>query len=157
MKVYLLIITAIVSGSIVSAQNIQRQVYSASGKTIEPVGISVSYTIGEPIIFTGESAGVLVFSGFENVDEETITGGSASIKNNELNLYPIPVQQKLTIQTEAVDWEKVEIISSNGEVVFSKLYESKLQQIDLGNLKPGVYTCRFIKNQHVSVYKITKL
>ncbi len=86
------------------------------------------------------------------VDENTTTGINLILNNSsELNIYPNPVKDILTIEGENIS--TVEIIDINGRVVktINNIKSSKI--IDISSLNQGIY---FIKTGN-TVQKLVKL
>jgi hypothetical protein len=82
--------------------------------------------------------------------------GVAGIKENNINLdlnyFPNPVSQKLSISTTETDHYKISISDLPGRVVFEKSFYEKSFLIDLANIQGGVYFLK-IENSKSSVVK----
>lgn len=153
----IILISSLLASIQLSAQTVQREVYASSGETISATGISVNYTIGETFIQSGNGEGILLFAGFESGDPEEVVTGERVLTENDLSLYPVPVQNTLTIKSEDQSWDKVEVFSVTGEMILSRKYENTSQQIDLNQLMPGVYNCKFTKGKKSITYKVSKI
>lgn len=79
------------------AQRIDRTVYSNSGKYISNSALAISYTIGEPVIFTGTGSNIISTQGFEQPDQITITFGNSSYSLMDIKAYPNPVSDQLYV------------------------------------------------------------
>lgn len=80
------------------AQRIDRTVYSNSGKYISSSALAISYTIGEPVVFTGAGSNIISTQGFEQPDQLTITFSNSSYFPMNINAYPNPVSDQLYVQ-----------------------------------------------------------
>jgi hypothetical protein len=74
---------------------------------------------------------------------------------NGISLFPNPVQDVLTISSESLNIEEIEILSMVGERIH--LSEGKLKsQIELSGLSPGIYMVRVTSGNDVFTYKLLK-
>ena len=87
---------------------------------------SVGYVVGiAGIIYRHDAAG------FPN--------GINSIKTSNLKIYPIPVQDQLTIELPIVDLYKLEITNSLGKKVHSSIEQGDRVNVNTESLSPGLY------------------
>jgi hypothetical protein len=88
---------------------------------------------GDMDLFVGEYNGNLQY--FENIP--TPIGINELISENDLNIYPNPVQSYFVIDTKR-QYDKIEIFNSLGESV--KVVNSTDNKISVKDLSPGIYT-----------------
>jgi autotransporter-associated beta strand protein len=80
--------------------------------------------------------------------------------NNQLKIYPNPVQDVLEIQLAEVGGEMVvvEIVDVSGQLVVSQMFGSQRSiELNVSQLNQGVYFLRVKTNSQVLTQKITKL
>jgi len=73
------------------------------------------------------------------------------------NLYPIPVNSLITIETDYLGHHLVEITSLNGQPLFSQEMEGPIHQLDLSSFQKGVYIITIKSKDFVTTRKIIKL
>ncbi|WP_299766864.1 T9SS type A sorting domain-containing protein [uncultured Dokdonia sp.] len=82
-----------------------------------------------------------------SVDENTI--------EDIISLYPNPVQDILTIETQ-VEIQKISLFNLNGQVVYNQKEGNINRQIDISELSKGVYLLQIISNRQKRIYKVIK-
>ncbi len=75
----------------------------------------------------------------------------------DLHLYPNPVTDQLTIETNSIEQHSVEITSLNGRLLYSNQIEGPTYQIDLSSFQKGVYIIMIRSRDYVRTEKIIKL
>jgi hypothetical protein len=86
----------------------------------------------------------------------TISAGIDELKEEQLRIYPNPVQDRLTIQLNNMQPEHISIFNVNG----SKVYEEKYQaggQVDVSTFCSGIYFLQINTATIVSRQKFIKL
>ena len=73
------------------------------------------------------------------------------------NLYPIPVNSLITIETDYLGHHLVEITSLNGQPLFSQEMDGPTHQLDLSPFRKGVYFITIRSKDFVTTRKIIKL
>lgn len=82
------------------------------------------------------------------------------LNNNRISVFPNPFDTYLNInpEQELRGDIRVKISNTDGKVVLEKLLEGeKLNKLDLGFLKPGMYVIEVTNNKHTQTNKILKL
>jgi uncharacterized protein YjdB len=82
-------------------------------------------------------------SGIKGTATITVSGqnvGIANVNAKQFSVYPIPAQNVLNI-TNAVS-QKIEILNMQGKVLISVKVTGDINQVNISNLKPGVYMVR---------------
>jgi hypothetical protein len=107
--------------------------------------------------FPPAGVGVLIF-GSPNVyfTTECTIGIEDNIRTG-LSIYPNPVYNLLTIETEISDHYSIEILSPNGQQILSGEMEGTTRQIDLSSFQKGVYFITIRSKDFVTKKKIIKL
>jgi hypothetical protein len=86
---------------------------------------------------------------FLGMDENPATGKLFSV-------YPVPVKEYLTIEIVELDGSWLSIRTVNGQEVMKQQLHNRITQIDLSNLKSGIYLVRLTSDKSVFVEKIIK-
>ncbi len=137
-----------------------QQAFSSSGKVITSGNISLSYTIGEPLVSKEINGDIVLSSGFQNT---LIFNMVTEIKNNSLNrndllVYPNPSAGMLNIENKATNTNlQIQVFNLQGQEVFHRNYiDLKSEQINLTQLSNGVYLLSVTDadKQQFNTYKI---
>ncbi len=95
--------------SISMAQSLERQVIGTAGDYVENGDISLSYTIGEPVIETAITGSIILTQGFQQPDaSRTASGVAETGVEVNYNIYPNPATDMLNVQLTSN--EKVDLI-----------------------------------------------
>ncbi len=75
------------------------------------------------------------------IDSLVITGAISVVDKFNASLYPNPVNQMLTIQTEGPFSlnEKIELMDNTGRLMYSQTIQSKLTEVNISKFNDGVY------------------
>lgn len=138
----------------------QHHVFSSSGNHFVNSTINVSWTIGEVFtesLFKSEYALNLGFQ--QNLTK--IESGLIEHNNLSLRLYPNPIVEKLTVETNNLfesgsSWLLVDL---QGRAILSDLISETIFTIDFDNLTSGIYFLKIISpdKRLSSINKITKI
>ena len=74
-----------------------------------------------------------------------------------LRVYPNPVSDIVTIQTEGYGKQCIEILSLSGQIIFSKEMDGNEMQIDLSEWNKGMYVIRLTSDNKTNTRKLIKL
>jgi hypothetical protein len=107
-----------------------------------PEGVNVDTTDSPNVVFTTEDC-----SGVGVVD----------YSHTGLSIYPNPASSILTIETNRSDQYNIEIISLNGQLLFSDIIEGPTHQIDLSSFQKGLFFITIKSREFVRTEKIIKL
>jgi hypothetical protein len=78
-------------------------------------------------------------------------------ENNPIFLYPNPFNASFTIETGESGPLSIEIISLNGQLMYSKELAGNIHQLDLSSLQNGIYFITIMSEDFVTTRKIIKL
>ena len=148
------------------AQRIDRNVYSSSGKYMNGSSVSIGFTIGESVVFTGVGPGIILSQGFEQPDKPLITSIPSSTSLMYMNAFPNPVKDQLYIQlnnTSATDLQ-LEIFNVQGKRMQAGNDINRIAALDnllslnFSSYAPGIYFVRIWSdiNHLNNVVKIIK-
>lgn len=151
---YFLILTT----AALSAQSMNKTVMASAGSTMAVSEVTISYTIGEPIVG---------FIANENSIDQGFWAGSLQVENiTELKdldgivVYPNPVVNEVTIFTDNNEIYGITLFGVDGRRVLKQTVEATQleHKIDLSYLSKGVYVLRlFMKDDTKGkLFKIIK-
>jgi len=80
------------------AQSVSPQVIATAGNYSEAGGISLSWTLGEPVIETATGTGVILTQGFQQPDYSLVVIEHVPAANLDVNVFPNPTNGNLNIQ-----------------------------------------------------------
>lgn len=100
-------------------------------------------TTGRALIQAERSANIPLASGLEVVN------------GNSFKVYPNPVRNELSFSTDTYQWQKVNIYSLQGSLVFTGNIGQE-NSIDLGGLNQGIYVLELSNNQYLYRSKLIK-
>jgi hypothetical protein len=158
-----------------NAQNqIARRVYASAGKYTKSMSspgyaYSISYTVGEPIIFGGNGTANKLSNGFQQPDVAVVSGGvtpgggggvtAIGLSNNPYQVYPNPFSTFLKIQgpSSAESATKLQLIDANGKLIQEAAMESDFFNMTIEEFLPvGSYFLNFYTPEGVFIQQ-TKL
>lgn len=122
-----------------------QEVISTQGNSYQGTNASIDYTIGEPIIFTGNDGSNSLTQGFHQTKWEY---ASIDIHNAEFNanVYPNPVENTLTIESEEFNGKNYAIYDATGRIVSEGNLESEKTQVSASEWAPGSYSVVLFDN-----------
>jgi hypothetical protein len=148
------------------AQQIKQEVIASAGgynvAGTEPNKISISWTLGETIIPTFESADhqLILTHGFQQkLIITTVEQNIAALI--QVTIYPNPTSAMLNVKfdtpTDAVI--NLSLLDAQGKLVKTDLIEADVTSkiIDMQDFPAGIYYLRMIKGKQINVYKVVKL
>ena len=146
------------------AQQVSRTVSSSTGNSISLPALSVAYTVGESIVFTGSSSGLIITQGFQQPDKDIITVIHSSEFLVDVNVFPNPVSDQLQIR---INTDRILTdLSIEVEDMFGKLLKNvsvsasnSLDQaisLDFLNVSSGVYIVS-VSSQKEQIHKAFKV
>lgn len=127
--------------SAVYAQTISQSVIGATGSTHE----QLSYTVGEPVVFTGQTADLILTQGFHQSDAKVITSVGDPTNNTQVTFFPNPTSDQVILQMETVDRFslQIELMSVDGKLLAPiQVWEgfgNEQTSVDLEFLPEGMY------------------
>ncbi|CAM3406498.1 T9SS type A sorting domain-containing protein [Zobellia roscoffensis] len=159
MKIKLLFFFLTVSATFSFAQSIDRSVISNVGGTMASADVSVSFTIGEPIV------GLVVND--DSVDQGFWAGRGILViplspgeEPSDILVYPNPVIEEVTVFTSQNKVFGIELFSVNGQRVISQQIENTQLEykIDMAYMAKGVYVLKLYleNNSETKEYKLIK-
>jgi hypothetical protein len=159
MKRSILVLITIFFALSASSQYKQDVIASAGGYNTAS-GISISWTLGETIIPTYSSGGLILTHGFQQ--QLIITTIEENLETMvTVTVYPNPASDIVNIKfEEALDEEvNLTLINTQGKLVKTVVIEATTieKQINLQDLPSGMYYIKLTKGKLSNVYKVVKL
>ncbi len=148
--------------SLLKAQS-RQQVLASSGSFTSNGNVSLSTTVGEPVIFTFSIPSTKLTQGFQQPYYETDSVVSLSgIDIVKVFVYPNPSSELIVIDLTDCDIElaKLNVTDVLGKTLFSqRLKVNELNTVYLNNLESGQYFFNVIdsKGNLLSTHKIQKI
>jgi len=165
MKKIFLVLAICASVVLVQAQSLSPQVIASAGDYFDNGTVSLSWTLGEPVVEAYTSANLILTQGFQQ--PELLTVGIGSVKKDDLfaNLYPNPTFKtiKLDLKYSNSSTLSVQLLNTLGQIIKTENFDVVKNQInnyqlDLDGLSAGMYQIRLTDNgKLVETYKIQKL
>ena len=166
----------IMSSMAVSAQNqIARRVFASAGRFTRSVSMpgyiySLSYTVGEPIIFGANGTTNKLSIGFQQPDVAVVNSGGVTpgggggvsaigIVSNPFQVYPNPFSTFLNIKgpSSIESSTKLQLIDANGKLIQEAAMESDFFNMTIEEFLPvGSYFLNFYTPEGVFIQQ-TKL
>jgi len=141
-----------------SAQSIQNSVVSCTGASVTSGGISMSYTIGEPVIETFSGGNRDLTQGFHQ-SRLTVTAIENLEVLSEINVYPNPAKYYVNIDIPQGNYNiDISIFDAMGKLVFSQKNVSEYHSIDVAHFTTGTYYLQILnlKDKESKTFKIIK-
>ena len=130
--------------------------FQRSGMACEKLGNFV-YLIGGA---TDDRDGSTYVSEMWRYELESLVDPGVGISNSradQFSVFPNPVLDLLNVQTGLSADHVIEIISLNGQVVYSMTMDQSVYQIELSSFQKGVYLITIRSKEFVTTKKIIKL
>lgn len=156
MRKPLLLLVALLSGVFVNAQTISHSVVSTSGAnhTNSETGISISWTIGEPVIGTLSPSGhpITITQGFQQGALDASVFIMPVNFNADISVYPNPTTSYVNIQINGLkdNLLNLEIFDVNGRMMANQnnITGEQIVTINTEEFNPGVYLLRFMSGRN---------
>ena len=137
----------------------QQQIVASSGGSIQSENISLSWTLGEPVIKTIEGNNYTLTQGFHQSNLIVTEIKNMPFLSYDINVYPNPVVTTLTIHIEKTDISNMSftIINSSGAIIKSGTINDNNTRIPVQEFVSAIYFLKiFNENKSVKTFKIVK-
>jgi hypothetical protein len=165
MKKFFLYLSIAFFGLATQAQSLSPQVIATAGSYFDNGSVSLSWTLGEPVIETYTSANTILTQGFHQ--PELLPVGIATVlpNNTYMNIYPNPTFHNITLDVKYFNNATItiDIINNLGQVVGTQNFQATKEQLtsqilNMSHLASGMYQIRVTeKGQLLNNYKINKV
>ncbi|MBK8502440.1 MAG: T9SS type A sorting domain-containing protein [Saprospiraceae bacterium] len=141
---YFLLLTMLLIAQMSSGQNLSSSVIAlAGGHTKSPGGLSLSWTVGEPVVDPIRSEKILLTQGFQQPSLKVATGFEDLTFGFGLQVFPNPVTHVLKMQSdypEAIDFRLVDM---TGKAIHKGSWTSE-HSLDMSHLSAGMYALYYL-------------
>jgi hypothetical protein len=121
-------------GGTVQAQ----EVVSTQGESYETTSAMLDYTIGEPVIFTGTDGVTTLTQGFHQSNWNLASTFTLD-ENTEINVYPNPVNDHLTIENSDFEGNSYVVYDGQGKMVHHGELKEEETTLEATKWAPGTY------------------
>ena len=143
MKTMLFILILSISMIGISAQSLSPSVIAlAGGLEKSPTGMTLSWTIGEPIIETLQTENSSLTQGFQQPNLQASTGFEDASFDYSLRTFPNPASTELIMETDFPKSMQFRIVDMQGKLVEEGSWSTK-HQLNVSQLPSGVYALYF--------------
>ncbi len=132
-----------------------QSVFASSGRSATVGTLNLSWTMGEPITFTGLTSTRMLTNGFHQSKPNTSTArlGETALA---VSIFPNPVQDKLTVTNHPDRSYHITITHVSGKLVKS-LTATGSVEVDMSELASGVYTVSLTDQLTSNSFQIVKI
>lgn len=154
-RIYTLGISLLMMATFANAQSISHSVVASAGAnhTDETTGISISWTLGEPVIgtITSDDESIILTQGFQ----QGALGGDVIVVpldfSAEITVYPNPTTNFVNIRVDGLlnGTLKLEILDIHGRLraQHENITNEDIVTIKADHLNSGVYMLRFLSGE----------
>ena len=144
-------------GNILKAQNIEREVIATSGDFYVNGTVSLSTTIGEPIIETISNGNFKLTQGFQQ-SSVYVSNVADNLSDFEARVYPNPIYDYLSVIVPEIKRQLMySITGSEGKLISTSKLNTINTSIDMSYLPNGIYLLVLSENgQPVKTYQLIK-
>ena len=146
----ILIFLILFTSSVLCAQRVDRNASTSVGKYCTAPQFSLSYSIGESVVFTGSSTSFVLTQGFEQNDLEVFTGIKNGNPEIQISSYPNPVYDRLNIYfkkeilSPRLTIEVYDLLGKRQDIVNTPVFLNHSCSIEFSSYKNGIYFINLI-------------
>jgi hypothetical protein len=146
-------------------QSLSPEVISSAGDYYVSSNVTLSWTLGEPVIETFSSTGNILTQGFQQptysvtaIDDKPGSDGEST----QINVYPNPATDLLNVDLISApkDGLLIQMYDLNGKVIIDKQVQSTpaQKQLDVSRIARGNYILRFVSTNGklLKTFKVVK-
>lgn len=124
------------------------------GNSWSTMSSSLTYPLNS-VFFPSASIGYAVGSDLSIIKYDASLGIKGKDKFTEINIYPNPAKENITIESNSITKQKMEIVNLLGQIVYSGYIFHKAT-IDISTFPSGVYLVKLIADNEIFVRKFFK-
>jgi hypothetical protein len=135
---------AVLTASALGFAGFAQDVIAASGAGFENGSLSIAFTIGEPVVATGNAPGLLLTQGFHQPPDDFSTSVAlVAHPGVEVIAFPNPSRDEVTIQVSGTEAPlSVEVFDAAGRSVITRSSFIERTRIEPTELASGTYYAR---------------
>lgn len=145
---------------VVYSQSLSRQVVASGGAFESSSNMTLSYTVGEPVIETFSQSSLILTQGFQQTNLDPTVGiEEQEATNLKIIAYPNPTSNQVILELEASNEQEVsaQVFDFQGKMIESPVerqasQEGRKFQIDLTGYAPGTYMLSLVNSQGERLY-----
>ncbi len=154
MKKNILLFLALFFFHFIHGQVVERAVWASAGGSIQSGSFYVSGTAGEAVVSTLYGNDLILTQGFQQPLIGKESGVNEVFNNDVFEVFPIPANQYFQIisKTNMVTGDKVLLTDVLGKAVKSIPMSQNSIQIDVTDMKNGVYYLSILREDREIIY-----
>jgi hypothetical protein len=148
----------VITGFAMEAQSISPSIISSAGSTQNASGITMNWTLGEPVVGLMTNQGLQISNGYhKQLNLEVLSTQETNIEASIL-MYPNPVTDYLIVHNKSDTKAQFVLYNELGQPVIEQSLQTDENKINLGNLSSGIYIINIIteKSSKTNSYKLIK-
>ena len=150
----LLCISLLILTMMGQAQTAERTLVASAGGSFSNASFSADYSVGEVVVMTLTSPGVILTQGFQQPPPSDVSVIEPN-PNSGISIYPNPGagQYQLVLRDNVTDPVTIRIYDVLGKVLYSKVIDLSGNvplELNLGHLATGTYYMRVSSDQYSS-------
>ena len=115
----------------------------AGGYEKTPNGMTLSWTVGEPVVDPIRSEKILLTQGFQQPGLKVATGFEDPTFESSLQVYPNPVGQVLQMQSDYPASLDFRLVDMTGKLILQGSWITE-HTMDVSQLSPGMYALYYL-------------
>lgn len=135
------------------------EVISSAGGDYSDNNISVSWTIGEPVISTLKQGDFVITQGFHQSKYIVTSINETKIVPFEVNVFPNPTTDLINVKINQTDLKgyDIKLFDISGKILYSKNIKSNNNQLDLSQYNAGQYILKVSNKKSTRSFSIVKM
>lgn len=141
------------------AQSLEPEVISTAGGYEENGNVSISWTIGEPVIETFQDTGAILTQGFQQTNLTIVQVEKINAPTISCIVYPNPTSDQVSVKIENIGNEKIllELYDVKGVKIFDKKVTEQITNIDFSDYQAANYFLKVsVSGKKHFTYQINK-
>ncbi len=134
-----------------------QKVVATAGDYYNYSNISISWTLGEPVIETISNGSNILTQGFQQSKLSASEIYTVDSKNININVFPNPAQEFVTIKTYGNKEMHFQLTDINGKSIKEENINSDNTNVSLKELPRGIFLLQISKNNKIlKIFKLIK-
>lgn len=137
-----------------------QEVISSAGANHSSANLQVSWTIGEPVVETFSTGGLILTQGFHQSKLVVTAIDPIPLAGFDIEVYPNPTSGDVNIKLNKGSISKLRfsLYTSQGEQILGQEFSSQTERINMQLLAPGFYILKIAPDKDIPVqtFKIVK-